>query len=324
MHALPAKTLPIALALACLLGGGAHAADWPGGVVKTIVPFPPGGTTDQVARMVADDLSKSLGRQFIIENRPGANTQIGTDAVAKAKPDGSTFLLTTAPYAIIAALYPTLPYDPLKDLEPVIRVAENAMLLVASPAAPAKTIKDMLDVSRAKPGSLLLATVGTTGVSAMSNELFAALGKVQITSVPYKGTGQVMPDLLGGQVHYLFDNPSSSMPNVRAGKLHAVAYTGKKRSPALPHVPTVAESGLPGYETVNWYGIFAPAKTSPEILDRLNQEVNRIIKRPEVTQRLAQDAVETVGGTRAEFASVVKAEIGKWSKLAKERNIKPE
>jgi tripartite-type tricarboxylate transporter receptor subunit TctC len=314
------------LALACALGlaTAAQAAEWPSGVVKMVVPFPPGGTTDQIARILAEDLSKALGQQFIVENRPGANTQIGTDAVAKARPDGQTFLLATAPYAIIAALYPKLPYDPVKDLEPLIRVAENGMLLVAHPSAPAKTIKQMLDVSGAKPGSLLIAQVGTTGVSSMSAELFASLGKVQITTVPYKGTGQVMPDLLGGTVHYLFDNPSSSIPQVRAGKLLAVAFTGKKRSPALPDVPTVAESGLPGYETVNWYGLFAPAKTPPEILERMNQEVNRIVKRPDVAQRLARDAVEPVGGGRSEFAAFVKDEIAKWGRLAKERNIKPE
>jgi tripartite-type tricarboxylate transporter receptor subunit TctC len=323
VNALKSPIKSLLLAAALCLAAAAQAADWPDGVVKMVVPFPPGGTTDQIARLLAQHLSDALGQQFIVENRPGANTQIGTDAVAKADPDGRTFLLSTAPYAIIAALYPKLPYDPLKDLAPLIRVAENGMLLVAHPSAPAKTIQQMLAVSRAKPGSLLVAKVGTTGVSALSVELLAALGKVEITSVPYKGTGQVMPNLLGGTVHYFFDNPSSSIPQVRAGKLLAVAFTGAKRSPALPDVPTVAESGLPGYETVNWYGLFAPAKTSPEILERMNQEVNRIVKRPDVAQRLERDAVEPVGGGRTEFAAFVKAEIAKWGKLAKERNIKP-
>jgi tripartite-type tricarboxylate transporter receptor subunit TctC len=314
----------LVLAAALCLATGARAAEWPNGVVKMVVPFPPGGTTDQIVRVVAEDLSKALGQPFIVENRPGANTQLGTDAVAKARPDGQTFLLSTAPYAILAALYPKLPYDPVKDLEAVVRVAENGMLLVAHPSAPGKNIQQMLEVSRAKPGALLVAQVGTTGVSSMSAELFAALGKVEITTVPYKGTGQVMPDLLGGTVHYLFDNPSSSVPMVRAGKLLAVAFTGARRSPALPDVPTVAESGLPGYETVNWYGIFAPARTPPEILERMNTEVNRIVKRPDVVQRFARDAVETLGGSRAEFAAYVKAEIEKWGRLAKTRNIKPE
>ena len=317
-------SLLVLAAAATLLAAPVRAADWPAGVVRFVVPFPPGGTTDQLARILAEDLGKALGQQFIVENRPGANTQIGTDAVAKAKPDGQTFLLSTAPFAIIAALYPKLPYDPLGDLAPVVRVAENGMLLVAHPKAPAHTIRDMLAVGRAKPGALLVAQVGTTGVSSMSAELFAALGKLEITAVPYKGTGQAMPDLLGGTVHYLFDNPGSSLPQVRAGRLVAVAFTGAKRSPAMPEVPTVAESGLQGYETTNWYGLFAPAKTPAAIQDRLNQEVNRIVKGPQLAQKLAADAVEPVGGGRAEFAAFVKAEIARWGQLAKERNIKPE
>ncbi|MBX6319565.1 tripartite tricarboxylate transporter substrate binding protein [Pigmentiphaga sp.] len=319
-------SLVAALGAAVYPAGHAIAQDsgWPKGVVKIVVPFPPGGTTDQIARLLADHFSQTFNERFVVENRAGANTIIGTEAVVKSRADGQTLLLTTAPYSIVAALYSNLPYDPLKDLVPVVRIAENPMLLVASPSAPAKTIQEMLRVSRERPGSLLVATVGTTGTSSMSNELFSAMAGITTTPVPYKGTGAIISDLVGGTVHYLFDNPSSSIPLVKSGKLRAVALTGKARSPALPDIPTVAESGLPGFETVNWYGIFAPANTPDDITARLNDAVNAFIKRPDIAQRLRQDVVDVVGGTRQEFADFLRKEISTWSRIAKERNIKPE
>lgn len=312
------------LAVSCLIAPGVFGADWPSGVVKIVVPFPPGGTTDMAARLIAEELGKSLGQQFIVENRPGANTQIGNDAVAKSRPDGQTLLLTTTPFSIIAALYPKLPYDTIRDFEPVIRVAENGMILVGHPSAPAKNVQELLAQARADPGSVFIASVGTTGVSRMSAELFAALGQVKVTHVAYKGTGQVMPDLLGGQVKYFFDNPSSSLTHVRAGKLKILAFTGSRRSPALPDVPTMAEAGLPGYETVTWYGVLAPANTPVEVLERLNQEIARIMKRPDVVARFAHDAVDALVSTRAEFASIVRGDIDKWAKIIKEQGITPQ
>ncbi|GGX13821.1 ABC transporter substrate-binding protein [Pigmentiphaga litoralis] len=319
-----------ALATLCTLAAwpaavfAATAADWPTGMVRIIVPFPPGGTTDAVARLLAEDLAKSSGKSVIVENRPGANTQIGTDAVAKAAPDGLTLLFTTSPYAIIAAMYPKLPYDPAKDLVPVVRVAENAMLLVAHPGAPAKTVRDMVALAKDKPGALTIASVGNTGMSYMSSELFAASAGIQVTHVPYKGTGQAMPDLLGGQVSYFFDNPSTSLPYVRSGKLMAIASTGRKREAALSDVPTLAEGGLTGFETVNWYGIFAPARTPAEVLDRINRDVVRFVTRPDVKERLARDSVEVVGSSRPDFASFLQKDMAKWATVVKERNIRPE
>jgi tripartite-type tricarboxylate transporter receptor subunit TctC len=300
------------------------AAEWPNGVVKIVVPFPSGGTTDMAARLIAEELTKTLGQQVMVDNRPGGNTQIGTDVVAKAKPDGQTLLLSTSPFAILAALYPKLPYDPVRDFEPVLLIAQNPMVLVANPFAPAKTVQEIVAQSKAKPRSVNIASVGTTGMSHMSSELFAAVGRIEVTNVPYKGTGQALPDLIGGHVSYFFDNPSSSLPHIKSGKLRAIATTGSKRSPALQEVPTMAESGFPGFETVNWYGLFAPAKTSPQILDRLNEEIRKILKRPEILERLAKDAVEPLGSSRVEARIFIQKDIEKWTKVVKERGIKPD
>jgi tripartite-type tricarboxylate transporter receptor subunit TctC len=314
-----------ALAAACmqLASIGARAADWPASTVRMEVPFPPGGATDQIARLLADYLGNRYKQRFVVENKAGADTVIGTDAVAKAAPDGLTILLTTAPYSIVAALRGSeLPYDPVKDLVPVVRIAQNPMLLVAGPSAPAATVQDMLRISREKPGSLLVAAAGTMGTSTMSGELLASMGKVSTTIVPYKGTGPIMSDLMGGTVQYLFDNPASSMPMVKSGKLRAIAITGKIRSAALPDVPTVAESGLPGYEIVNWYGLFLPAGTPQAIQASLNQAVNDFIKQPDALKMLAENSIDPVGGSQAEFADRVRADIATWKQVAKERNIK--
>lgn len=314
----------VLLAAGMLAVAGVAAADWPSGPVRLVVPFPPGGSTDMIARLIAEELGKSLGGQFLVENRPGGNTQIGNDAVAKARSDGQTLLFTTTPFSIIAALYPKLPYDAIRDFDPVIKVAHNGMILVAHPSASAQSVQDLIAEARAKPGSVLIASVGTTGISRMSAELFAAIGQIRVTHVPYKGTGQVMPDLLGGQVKYFFDNPSSSLPHVRAGKLRVLGFTGGRRSAALPGVPTMAEAGLPGYETVTWYGVLAPARTPAEILDRLHREIARIMSRPDVVERLARDAIDVEPGSRSEFAAIVRVDIDKWSKVIRDQGIKPE
>lgn len=294
---------------------------WPVAPVKIVVPFPPGGTTDVVARLLATHLSDTFDNRFVVENRAGANTIIGTEAVTRAKPDGQTLLLTTAPFSVVAALSTKLSYRPEQDLIPIARLGENPMLLVASTAAPAVTMQDMLKVGREEPGKLLVATVGTTGMSAMANELLSVMGKVSTTAVPYKGTGAVISDLVGGTVHYLFDNPSSSLPLVQSGKLKAIAFTGKQRNTALPDVPTVAESGLPGFETVNWYGLFAPAGTPEEVVKKLNQSINAFISQPEIKSRFAAEAIDGIGGSAEDFKAFLTEEIQKWARIGKERNI---
>jgi tripartite-type tricarboxylate transporter receptor subunit TctC len=296
---------------------------WPAGPVRVIVPFPPGGSGDHVARLVADELSKRFNQQFVLENRPGANTQIGNELVARARPDGLTLLATTTPFVVLAAIYPKLPYDTLNDFAPVARIAENGMVLVAHPSA-AGTLEALLAQSRLHPGSATFASMGNTGVSFMASQLLAAQAGIQITVVPYKGTGQAMPDLLGGQVSYFFDNPGSSIPYIRSGKLRALAFTGKTRLPALPEVPTLAESGLPDYDAVNWYGLFAPARTPAPILDRLHEAVTETLGRPDIQERLAGEGINGAPASRAAFAAFVRAELARWSRIASERRIRPE
>jgi tripartite-type tricarboxylate transporter receptor subunit TctC len=299
----------------------ALAADWPAGPVRIIIPFPPGGATDITGRMVAEAFSKTFGQQFIIDNRPGADTQIGTEAVVRARPDGQTLLYTAGPLVIGPAMYPKLPYDPLRDLEPVARVVENGMLLVAHPAA-AGNVAQLLSSGRANPASLTFASTGRTGVSFMASELLASITGLAITTVPYKGTGQIQPDLQGGQVNYFFDNPSTSIGAVRAGRLRALAYTGQRRLPAMPEVPTFIESGVAAYETINWCGLLAPAGTPVAVLDRLNAEANRLMQQREVVERIERDGLVATRSTRAEFASFLRGELDKWSRLVQERNIR--
>ncbi len=297
-------------------------AAWPDKPVRIVVPYAPGGTTDIAARLVAKKLSDVYKQQFIVENRAGANTQIGTDAVAKSAPDGYTFLLTAAPFAINAGLYPKLPYNPITDFEPVTMVVQNAMVLAVSSKAPERSVKDIVEAGRKQP--LNFASAGNGSMSHMSLELLASLGKSNIQHVPYKGSGQAIPDLLGGNVLYMFDNPSSILPHVTSGKLIAVAYSGGKRSPALPNVPTVAEAGIAGFETLNWFGLFAPAKTPVDILDKMNAEVGKALNSADIKEQFSKDGVEVAPGTRAALGQFVKNEVEKWAKIVKERNIKPD
>jgi tripartite-type tricarboxylate transporter receptor subunit TctC len=295
-------------------------AAWPEKTVKIVVPYAPGGTTDIAARLVAKKLSESFKQQFIVENRAGANTQIGTDAVAKSAPDGYTFLLTAAPFAVNAALYPKLPYNAVTDFEPITMVVQNSMVLAVNPAASEKTVKDIVAASKTK--ALSFASPGNGSMSHMSLELFGALTGGNIQHVPYKGSGQAIPDLLGNNVSFMFDNPSSILPHVKAGKLIALGYTGPKRLSALPDTPTMAEAGIAGFETINWFGLFAPAKTPAAILDQMNVEVAKALRAPDVTEVFAKDGVDVAPGSRDALGKFVKNEIEKWSKIVKTRNIK--
>jgi tripartite-type tricarboxylate transporter receptor subunit TctC len=301
---------------------GIASASWPEKPVKIVVPYAPGGTTDIAARLVAKKLSDTFKQQFIVENRAGANTQIGTDAVAKSPPDGYTFLLTAAPFAINQGLYAKLPYNALTDFEPVTMVVQNSMVLAVNPKAAERTVKDIVEAG--KKQALQFASAGNGTMSHMSLELLGVMGKSNIQHVPYKGSGQAIPDLLGGNVLFMFDNPSSILPHVTAGKLVAVAYSGSKRSPALPNVPTVAEAGVPGFETVNWFGLFAPAKTPTDILDKMNLEVGKALNASDIKEQFAKDGVEVAPGSRAALGAFVRNEIEKWGKIVKERNIKPD
>jgi tripartite-type tricarboxylate transporter receptor subunit TctC len=307
-------------ALSALSASSAFAA-WPERTVKLIVPYAPGGTTDIAARLVAKKLSDTYKQQFIVENKPGGNTQLGTEFVAKAAADGYTFLVTAAPFAINSSLYPKLGYDPLKDFEPVSLMVQTSLFLVVSPGAPERSVKELIDSAKKKP--LNFASAGNGSISHMSLELFGAMTGGDIQHIPYKGSGQAIPDLLGGQVSYMFDNPSSTVGHIKSGKLIAVAYTGAKRSAALPNVPTVSET-IPGFETVNWFGMFAPAKTPAAILDQMNAEVTKALKSADVTEQFNKDGVDVAPSSRADLTKFIRSEMDKWGKIVKSRNIKPD
>jgi tripartite-type tricarboxylate transporter receptor subunit TctC len=297
---------------------GAYAADYPNKPIRLVVPFAAGGTTDFLARAIAQDLGTSMGTTVVVDNRPGAGGNIGSDLVARSEPDGYTLLLgTVGTHAINASLYKKMPYDTVKDFAPISLVASVPNILVVHPSVPAKSVKELIALAKAKPGTLAFASSGNGSSIHLSGELFKSMAEVDMFHVPYKGSGPALTDLVGGQVQLMFDNMPSSFPHVKAGRLRALAVTSAKRSPAAPDVPTIAESGVPGYEAVAWFGILAPAGTPPEIVKKLNTEIAKTLKSPEVTKRLASQGAEPVSNTPEQFAAYIKSEMAKWAKVVK-------
>lgn len=314
------RTMVGALMIAALAsaGGGAYADNYPSKPIKMIVPFPAGGTTDILARIVGQELTKAWGQQVIIENRPGAGGNIGADVVAKSAPDGYTLLMgTVGTHGINVSLYKKMPYDAVKDFAPVTLVAAVPNLLVVHPSVPAKSVKELIDYAKKNPGKLSFASSGNGTSIHLSGELFKSMTGVEMTHVPYKGSAPAITDLLGGQVDLMFDNMPSILPHVKNGKLRALAVTTATRSPAIPEIPTIAESGLPGYEASSWFGILAPAGTPQPIVTKLNKEIVRILHAPEIKERLSGQGAEPVGDTPEEFSAHIKSEIVKWAKVVK-------
>ncbi len=308
------------LALAALAAGtsGALAADYPSKPVRLVVPFSAGGTSDLLARVVAERLGGALGQSVIVDNKPGAGGNIGSDIVAKAAPDGYTLLLgTVGTHAINSSLYKKMPYDASKDFAPVTLVASVPNMLVVHPSVPVKSVQELIALGKAKPGTLSFASSGNGSSIHLSGELFKSLAEVDMLHVPYRGSSPAVNDLLGGQVNMMFDNMPSSLPHVKAGKLRALAVTSATRSPAMPDLPTLAESGIKGYDAAAWFGILAPAGTPPEVVQKLNAEIIKLLKMPEVADRLsAQGAVPTTN-TPEQFADYIKSETAKWAKVVK-------
>ena len=293
-------------------------AQYPTKPIKMVVPFPPGGTTDIMARAVAADLQKSLGQPVIVDNKAGAGGNIGSDYVAKSAPDGYTLLMgTVGTHAINVSLYPKMPYDAVKDFAPVSLVAGVPNVLVAAPNYPMNSVKDLIDAAKKSPNMVTFASSGNGTSIHLSGELFKQLAGVQMTHVPYKGSSSALPDVMSGQVNVMFDNAPSVMPQIKGGKLKAIAVTSSKRSPALPNVPTIAESGLPGFEATSWFGVLAPAGTPKEIVDKLSHAIAKALQTPEMKDRLAAQGAEAVGNTSEQFAAHIKAEIDKWAKVVK-------
>jgi len=317
------KAVVAALAAFALSLAALAQDDYPNRPVKLVVPFAPGGSTDVVARILADKLSTELKQSFVVDNRAGAGGNIGADAVAKASPDGYTLLMgTTGVLAINKHLYKSMSFDPDRDLAPVSYTSLITNILVVNPQVPARTVGELVALAKAKPGGLTFASSGAGSSTHLSAELFKAMAGVDILHVPYRGSSQALIDVIAGQVTMLFDNAPSSLPFVEQGKLRAIAVTSTKRLPNLPDVPTIDESGVKGYESLSWSGIAAPAATPKAVIDKLNAAIEKILGMQDVRQRFAQLGVEPVGGPPEAFARHIRAESDKWGKLVKAQNIR--
>jgi tripartite-type tricarboxylate transporter receptor subunit TctC len=295
---------------------------FPSKPLRLVVPFAPGGSTDIVARLLAERLAAPLGQPVVVENRAGASGSIGAEAVAKAPADGHTLLMaTTGVLAINNSLYPKMSYDAAKDLEPVVFIASITNVLVVAPEFPASSVGELLALARSRPGQLTFASAGAGASTHMSAELFKSLAGVDLVHVPYKGSGPAMPDLMSGRVSMMFENMPGAISHIRAGKLKALAVTGLRRTPALPKVPTVAESGVPGYESLSWSGFAVATGTPREIVARLNRETGAILATPEMRAKLEEQGAEAVGGSPEQFAAHVRGEREKWARLIRAAGI---
>ena len=312
--------LALVLALAATL---APAQSYPNRPIKLIVPFAPGGSADLVGRLLAQQMSESLGQPVVVENKGGASGMLGNEYVAKSAPDGYTLTVgTLGPFAVNQTLFDKVPYDNIRDFAPITLTGISSHILVAHPSVPVQNVIDVIALAKEKPGQLTFASSGTGNATHLTFELFKARAGIDIVHVPYKGGGPAMADLVGGQVLFSFASMASAVPFVRAGRLRAIAVSGGERSALFPEVPTVAESGLPGFASEDWQGILAPAKTPPEIVQKLNAEIGRILLLPEVKAKLAAAGFDPKPSTPEKFAQFIQAETLKWAKLLKGIGIK--
>ncbi|MFJ5380655.1 Bug family tripartite tricarboxylate transporter substrate binding protein [Cupriavidus sp. CER94] len=316
------RHLGIGLATSLTLAAPSHADTFPSKPIRLIVPFPASGATDLLARAIAQKVGQNLGQQIVVDNRPGAGGAIGSDMAAKAAPDGYTILIaTTSTHSIGPYINTHLPYNTETDFTPIGQVATATNVLVVPNQLPVKNVKELIDYARKHPGELNYASSGNGTVVHLTAEAFKAQAGVFITHIPYRGTALAVPDLISNKVQVLFDSIVSGMPHVKDGKLKALAVTSLKRSPLAPDLPTVSESGLPGFESDTWFGIYGPKGLPPEIVSRLNAEFNKAIQSQDVKDRLAKLGAEPVGGTPAQFAAMVKKDSARWGKLIKDRKI---
>jgi len=301
----------------------AAAADYPTRAIRMVVPFPAGGTTDILARVAGQKITEALGQQVIIDNRGGAGGNIGTELVAKSPPDGYTLLtdpgstLTINPHA-----YSRLGFDPVKDFAPITILAEVPNILEVHPSLPVKNVKELIALAKSKPGQINYASTGAGQSTHLSMELFKSMAGIDVNHIPYKGSAPALVDIIGGQVSLMFDNMPTSLPHVRAGKLRALAVSTARRSFALPQLPTVAESGLPGFEVSVWFAVLAPAATPRDIVQKLNAVLVKALQSPDVKQRLAEQGAAPVGNTPEQFAATIQRDLAKWAKVVKEAKVK--
>ena len=314
------KTMRSALAglVLALIASVVAAQPWPTKPIKWVVPFAPGGTTDILARTIGEKLSVTLGQPIIVENKPGAGGGVGAEQVAKSPPDGYTIMGgTISTHAINASLYKNLPYDPVRDFAPITLIVRVPNMLVVNPDVPAKDVRELIALLKANPGKYSFASSGNGTSQHLSGELFKVMTGVEMQHVPYRGSPPALADVVGGQVTMTFDNITTAWPLVKGGKLRALAVTTAKRSPIAPDVPTLAESGLAGYEIGSWQGVFAPAGVTAEIVKRFNAEIVRIVNAPDVRQKLVDMGAEPASNTPEEFAAMVKTEVAKWADVVR-------
>jgi tripartite-type tricarboxylate transporter receptor subunit TctC len=309
------RWLAVAAVATLLFGGAAHAADYPSRSIRVVVPFSPGGAVDGPMRLIAQELGKRLGQAVVVENKPGAGATIGTDVVAKAPPDGYTLLLASQTNAISATLYSKLPFDPIEDFAPITLIGREPGVVVVNPAVPAKSLQAFIAYVKAHPGEVNFASSGNGSGQHLFAALLASKTGMKMNHVPYRGSGQATTDLLSGVVSMAIPGTAGMVGHIKAGRLRALAVTGAARSPQLPDVPTVMESGVPGYEAYVWMGLLAPKGTPPAIVERLNREVAAVLGEDAVKRYMANAGIEIVGSTSADFGTFYRAERDLWAKV---------
>jgi len=312
-----------ALALAAAASLPAGAQPYPAKPVHIVVPFAPGGGSDFIARFIAQRLSTSLGSQVIVENRPGAGGLLGIEQGVKSAPDGYTLTLIASSYTVNPALYP-LKYDPVADVTPIVQVSQGPMLLVVNPKVPAKTTQELIALAKAKPGSLNYASAGQGSITHMACALFAHMAGIKLNHVPYKGTGPALTDTIAGQTDLFCTSTATALPHVKAGRLRALAVTTANRLPAEPNVPTLAESGVPGYDVPIWHGLIGPKGMPRAAVDRINSEVNKLLRVKETAEQLQTDGVAPAGGTPERFGEQIRKEVALWKKAVADIGVKVE
>jgi tripartite-type tricarboxylate transporter receptor subunit TctC len=312
----------IAAAFLAALAPAAQAQSWPAHSIKMVVPFPAGGPTDVVTRVISEKLGEALGQPVVVENKPGASGTIGSQYVAKSEPDGYTLLMATGSTHSIAPYVQKVPYDPRKDFTPVVYVGGATTILLVSPKLGVTNVRELIALAKKEPGKLNYSSSGIGSVSHVTSEMFANMAGIRLTHVPYKGTEQSVTDLMSGQVAMLFDNVMTAKAHMSSGRLKGIAISSRERSSLEPDLPTIAESGVPGFDSSNWFGIFGPANLPRPIVERVNAEMNKILRDPAVKAKFAQLGFDIGGGTPAEFAALVKREGERWSKVIREAHVK--
>ncbi len=312
----------VALALALVATSSAQV--YPNRTIRFIAPFAAGGGSDLIARKLAQKLTEALGQPVVVDNRTGGSGVIGTDATAKSAPDGHTIMMTTPTFTVNPGLMPKLPYDPIRDFAPISLIATAPHLLAVHPSVPAKSVKDVVAIAQARPEQLTFSSGSTGGSSHLAGELFNSMAKIKMTHVPYRGGGQAVLAIVSGEVSLGFVDLVSMLPQVKGGRLRGIALTGLKRSPLLPNLPTIAESGYPGFQSGIWYGVLAPARTAPEIVALLNSELVKIVRSPDFLESLTLEGAQAVASSPEYFGDFIKNEIARWAKVIKEAKISPQ